>query len=42
MSKIKYANVEGLPKFHGGLVGYLAYDTISYFEPKVPPISNES
>ena len=32
MSKIKYANVDGLPKFHGGLVGYLAYDVISYFE----------
>ena len=42
MSKIKYANVDGLPKFHGGLVGYLAYDVISYFEQSVPPISPES
>ena len=42
MSKIKYASVEGLPKFHGGAVGYLAYDVISYFEPRVPPISDES
>ena len=41
MSNIKYATVEGLPKFHGGAVGYLAYDTIRYFEPSVPPISDE-
>jgi anthranilate synthase component 1 len=25
-----------LPGFHGGAVGYLAYDTIRYFEPRVP------
>ena len=41
MEKVSYANVEGLPKFHGGAVGYLAYDTIRYFEPSVPPISDE-
>jgi anthranilate synthase component 1 len=41
MSKVSYATVEGLPKFHGGAVGYLAYDTIRYFEPSVPPISDE-
>ncbi|HJP28479.1 MAG TPA: anthranilate synthase component I [Dehalococcoidia bacterium] len=41
MSKVKYATVEGLPKFHGGAVGFLAYDTIRYFEPSVPPISDE-
>ncbi|MBT3994900.1 MAG: anthranilate synthase component I [Chloroflexi bacterium] len=41
MENIKYATVEGLPKFHGGAVGYLAYDTIRYFEPSVPPISDE-
>ena len=28
--------VEGLPKFHGGAVGYVAYDAVSYFEPRVP------
>ena len=41
MSTVKYAHVEGLPKFHGGAVGYLAYDTIRYFEPTVQPISDE-
>ena len=30
--------VEGLPRFHGGGVGYLAYDCIRYFEPRVPPM----
>ena len=36
MSKFKLVPVEGLPPFHGGAVGYLAYDSISYFEPRVP------
>ena len=30
--------VADLPRFHGGAVGYLAYDTIRYFEPRVPPM----
>ncbi len=25
----------GLPRFHGGLVGYFGYDSIGYFEPKL-------
>ncbi len=41
MATVKYAHVEGLPKFHGGAVGFLSYDTIRYFEPTVPPISDE-
>ena len=28
--------VEGLPPFHGGGVGYVAYDAVHYFEPRVP------
>ena len=36
MSKFKLIPVDGLPPFHGGAVGYLAYDSISYFEPRVP------
>jgi anthranilate synthase component 1 len=42
MAGIKHADVPGLPKFHGGAVGYIAYDAVSYFEPRVPPISNET
>ena len=36
MDKFQLVPVEGLPGFHGGAVGYLAYDTIRYFEPRVP------
>jgi anthranilate synthase component 1 len=28
----------GLPRFSGGLVGYLGYDLMPFFEPSVPPI----
>ena len=37
MSRYRLAPVDGLPGFHGGAVGYLAYDAIRYFEPRVPP-----
>ena len=30
--------IANLPRFHGGAVGYLAYDAVSYFEPRVPPM----
>ncbi len=42
MAGIKHADVPGLPKFHGGAVGYVAYDAVSYFEPRVPAISGET
>lgn len=32
----KAAPVEGLPPFFGGAVGYLSYDAVRYFEPRVP------
>ena len=38
MDQFQLVPVEGLPGFHGGAVGYLAYDTIRYFEPRVPEI----
>ena len=41
MEKISYAPIEGLPKFHGGAVGYLSYDSIKYFEPTVPEINSQ-
>jgi len=31
----KVAELEGLPKFTGGLVGYFGYETIRYIEPKL-------
>ncbi len=31
----KSAPLDGLPVFHGGLVGYFGYDTVRYVEPKL-------
>ena len=31
----RIAEVPGLPRFHGGLVGYFGYDTVRYLEPKL-------
>ena len=41
MSQHQLIPVEGLPVFHGGAVGYLAYDAIRYFEPRVPPMPDD-
>ena len=38
MDQYQLIPIENLPRFHGGAVGYLAYDVISYFEPRVPPM----
>ncbi len=35
LSKYQSASVPGLPRFSGGLVGYLSYEMIRYFEPSV-------
>ena len=32
LGKYKLVPLAGLPRFHGGAVGYLAYDTVNYFE----------
>lgn len=33
--QFKVAEVDGLPRFTGGLVGYFGYDTIRYIEPRL-------
>ena len=33
--QLNVAEVEGLPRFTGGLVGYFGYDTIRYIEPRL-------
>ncbi len=33
--RFKIPQIEGLPRFFGGLVGYFAYDTVRYLEPKL-------
>lgn len=35
MSRFEINHVPGLPRFAGGLVGYLSYEMIRYFEPSV-------
>jgi anthranilate synthase component 1 len=35
MSRFKVVPVAGLPRFTGGAVGYLAYECVRYFEPRV-------
>ncbi|TNC84608.1 MAG: anthranilate synthase component I [Thalassolituus sp.] len=34
-SRFRVPDIEGLPKFDGGLVGYFGYDTIRYIEPRL-------
>ena len=36
----RVAEYEGLPKFHGGLVGYFGYDTVRYIEPRLAECPN--
>ncbi len=38
--KFKVPEVEGLPRFTGGLVGYFGYDTIRYIEPRLAESPN--
>lgn len=39
--KYKVPEIEGLPKFNGGLVGYFGYDTIRYIEPRLKDCPNQ-
>jgi len=39
-SRFKVAEIENLPRFNGGLVGYFGYDTIRYIEPKLKHCPN--
>nr|WP_010133412.1 anthranilate synthase component I [Microbulbifer agarilyticus] len=34
-SRYKVPEIEGLPRFNGGLVGYFGYDVVRYIEPKL-------
>ena len=42
MDKFKLVPIPDLPRFHGGAVGYLVYDVIRYFEPRVQPPSADA
>jgi anthranilate synthase component 1 len=41
MDQYRLIPVAGLPRFHGGAVGYLAYDAVSYFEPRVQSMPSD-
>ncbi len=34
--RYRHAEIPGLPRFKGGLVGYFGYETVSFFESRVP------
>ena len=38
-ARYKVAEIEGLPRFNGGLVGYFGYDSIRYIEPRLAQCS---
>ncbi len=41
LARIDLAAMPGLPRFQGGAVGYLSYEAVRYFEPRVPmPAAN--
>jgi len=39
-SRYQVPEIEGLPKFTGGLVGYFGYDTVRYIEPRLSDCPN--
>ena len=39
-ARFKVAELDGLPRFNGGLVGYFGYDTIRYIEPRLAECPN--
>ena len=36
LARSRSVEVPGLPRFHGGAVGYLGYEAVTHFEPRVP------
>ena len=38
----RMVSVPGVPRFNGGAVGYLAYDVVRYFEPRVPALAKDA
>jgi len=41
LAQFKPVPVPGLPRFHGGAVGYVGYEAVRYFEPRVPAARND-
>jgi len=41
-ASIKIPEIDGMPRFNGGLVGYFGYETIRYIEPKLSGVDAEN
>lgn len=41
-NSIKIPEIDGMPRFNGGLVGYFGYETIRYIEPKLSGVEAEN
>jgi anthranilate synthase component 1 len=42
LARFQPVTLPGLPRFTGGAVGYLAYEVMRYFEPRVPMAANDA
>jgi anthranilate synthase component 1 len=42
MKKYKFVAVKGLPRFCGGFVGYMGYDMVRFFEPRLNQTANKN
>jgi anthranilate synthase component I len=42
LQEMKSIHIPGMPRFTGGLAGYLGYETMRYFEPSIPLKANEN
>ena len=42
IGRFRSVEVPGLPRFHGGAVGYLGYETVRHFEPRVGAAENDA
>ena len=40
LNRHKLVSIRGLPRFHGGAVGFIAYDVVRYYEPVPPPATD--
>lgn len=41
LGRFEAVAVPGLPRFHGGAVGYLGYEAVTHFEPRVPLVEKD-
>ena len=41
LRRVRVVSLPGLPRFHGGAVGYLSYEVVRHFEPRVPAASRD-